>query len=379
MASTKELFANIEAKYRLPSGYLARSYQLESRSGTDLYNPKSKAAGPFQFLPSTAKKMGLEDPYDLEASADATARLAVQNREDFQRRGIENPDGKMLYLAHQQGAAGAASLLGGGETPAVAALGKVYGKDKEKVAQQAVVNNGGSLDISSSDFAGQIMAKYEGKDVSGGVQQYSALGTSAPLNELNTGDVLEESAPAEEGNSSRKDSYAMNALLSASNALQQQPAPMLPIPRLSYAEGGIASVAKNPYADRPGMFGKQMSSLWEALNKAGMIDPNTGNAYKPDHVYTEAPAAPSQPTTAAPSQPTTAAPSQPTTAAPSQPTTNNPSPAYIQSPITFPTTATPPDFSGYSINPTTALNMPRKDKRPALSVQDLYPFIDPNA
>ena len=102
MASNRELFARLEAKYRLPGGFLARTYQLESGSGAKLYNKGSGAEGHFQFMPSTARRMDLSDPYDLEASADATARLAVQNREYLQRRGIENPDGKVLYLAHQR-------------------------------------------------------------------------------------------------------------------------------------------------------------------------------------------------------------------------------------------------------------------------------------
>jgi len=257
MASTKELFANIESKYRLPRGYLARTYQLESRGGKDVYNKTTGAEGPFQFLPRTSKGMGLTDPYDLEASAEATARLAVQNRAVLQRNGIENPDGKTLYLAHQQGAAGASAILNGGDTPAVTALGslKAY-KDNPKVAQQAVVGNGGSVDMPSSVFANKIMAKYEGNDTSDPLQPYSALGKTPPIDKVaqdsplaapNTADVLEETAPSEDTGSSKKQSYALNALLSASNALQQQQqAPMLAIPRLSYAKGGIADLMDKP-------------------------------------------------------------------------------------------------------------------------------------
>jgi hypothetical protein len=261
MADTQKLFSSIEAKYRLPSGYLARTYQLESRSGKDLFNKKTGAEGPFQFLPRTSEGVGLTDPYDLEASAEATARLAVQNRAILQRNGIENPDGKTLYLAHQQGAAGASAILNGGDTPAVTALGslKAY-KDNPKVAQQAVVGNGGSVDMPSSAFANKIMAKYEGKDTtSDPLRPYSALGETPPIDKTvqdsplaatNTADVLDETAPSEDTGSSKKQSYALSALLSASNALQQQQqAPMLAIPRLSYAGGGIVDLvkkAKNP-------------------------------------------------------------------------------------------------------------------------------------
>jgi hypothetical protein len=258
MADTQKLFSSIEAKYRLPSGYLARVYQLESRGGKDNYNASTKAAGPFQFVPRTAKGMGLDDPYDLEASADATARLAVQNRTYLQRRGIEDPDGKTLYLAHQQGAAGAEKLLKGGDAPATSALGEVY-KDP-KIAAKAVTGNGGQADMPSSAFANKIMAKYEGKDTtSDPLRPYSALGETPHIDKTSqashlaapdTADVLEETAPSEDTGSSKKQSYALNALLSASNSLQQQQqAPMLAIPRLSYAGGGIVDLvkkAKNP-------------------------------------------------------------------------------------------------------------------------------------
>jgi hypothetical protein len=246
MASNRELFAKLEAKYRLPSGFLARTYQLESGSGANLYNKSSGAAGHFQFMPSTAKNMGLEDPYDLEASADATARLAVQNREYLQRRGIENPDGKVLYLAHQQGAAGAETLLKAGNTPAASALGEVY--KNPKVAAKAVSGNGGEPDMPASAFAGRIMAKYEGNDSGEPLRPYSALGKTAPIDQMNTADVLEEAAPPEDGGSSRQQSAALGVLLNASNALQQQPqAPLLPIPRLSYADGGEVSSIQDVY------------------------------------------------------------------------------------------------------------------------------------
>jgi hypothetical protein len=259
MADTQKLFSSIESKYRLPEGYLARVYQLESRGGKDVYNKSSGAEGPFQFMPKTSKGMGLADPYDLESSAEATARLAVQNRTYLERRGIENPDGKVLYLAHQQGAAGAEKLLKGGDAPATSALGEVY-KDP-KIAAKAVVGNGGEADMPSSAFANKIMAKYEGDDASAKLRPYSALGETPPIDKTaqdsplaatNTADVLDESAPSEDTGSSKKQSYALNALLSASNSLQQQQqAPMLPIPRLSYAGGGIIDLVRKAKKPTP--------------------------------------------------------------------------------------------------------------------------------
>lgn len=163
----EELFASIEQKYGLPSGYLGRTYQIESGGGRNLFNPASRAAGPFQFIPSTAKAYGLSDPYDLQASADAAARLAAANRADLQRAGIENPSAAQLYLAHQQGAGGAAKLLSGGENLATSIVGK-----------RAVLLNAGKEGMSGPAFAQQIMSKYEGVQPSFAAPQQGAIDTA---------------------------------------------------------------------------------------------------------------------------------------------------------------------------------------------------------
>lgn len=144
------LFADIERKYNLPAGYLARTYQIESSSGKNLYNEKSGAAGPFQFMPKTAKAYGLSDPYNLPASADAAGRLAVDNRTYMQGRGVADPNAAQLYLAHQQGAGGAVKLLNS-QQPAGQAVG-----------QNAVAWNGGAPSMPGSQFAQGVMDKFAG-------------------------------------------------------------------------------------------------------------------------------------------------------------------------------------------------------------------------
>ena len=145
------LFGDLERQYGLPSGFLARTYQIESGSGANLYNPLSKAAGGFQFIPSTAKQYGLKDPYDLAQSAEAAARLAADNRAALQKAGIESPTAAQLYLAHQQGASGANKLLGGADTKAT-----------DIVGEKAVLWNAGKASMTGPEFADRIMAKFEG-------------------------------------------------------------------------------------------------------------------------------------------------------------------------------------------------------------------------
>ncbi|MCL6324998.1 lytic transglycosylase domain-containing protein [Pectobacterium polaris] len=73
------LFSSLEGKYGLPPGVLNGLYQTESSGGKNLVSPKG-ALGPFQFMPGTAKDMGLygSDVFNLEKSADAAARYMRQ-------------------------------------------------------------------------------------------------------------------------------------------------------------------------------------------------------------------------------------------------------------------------------------------------------------
>jgi hypothetical protein len=158
------LFASLEQKYGLPSGYLTRTYQLESGGGQNLYNDKSGAAGPFQFMPATAKQYGLTNPYDLTASAHAAARLASDNGAVLQKGGISDPTGAQLYLAHQQGATGALNLINAGDKSASGVVG-----------DKAVAWNGGKDGVTGSGFASQIMGKY-GPDAVGASPSTGLLG-----------------------------------------------------------------------------------------------------------------------------------------------------------------------------------------------------------
>jgi len=120
------------------------------------------------------------------------------------------------------------------------------------------------------------MAKYEGGDAADKLKPYSALGETPPLDKTadmsplaptNTADVLDETAPPEEAPSSRQQTYALNALIGATNAMQQPQAAMLPIPRLSYAKGGIASLPKKPEKSMPEQILQVTQDLAEIATK----------------------------------------------------------------------------------------------------------------
>lgn len=65
--------AELEKKYGLPSGILARVWKTESDEGKNMLSPAG-AKGHFQFTDAAAADYGLKDPNDFVSSADAAAR-----------------------------------------------------------------------------------------------------------------------------------------------------------------------------------------------------------------------------------------------------------------------------------------------------------------
>lgn len=145
-------FAKLESTYGLPSGYLARTAQLESRGNPNAQNPNSSAGGMFQFIDSTAKQYGLTNKMDPVASADAAARFAADNKAYLTRALGREPSAGELYLAHQQGPAGAAKLILNQGAPAASLVGN-----------DAVSLNGGSGNMTGGDFANKWLAKFGGE------------------------------------------------------------------------------------------------------------------------------------------------------------------------------------------------------------------------
>jgi hypothetical protein len=117
------LFAEKETKYGLPQGYLARTAQIESNFDPNAKNPNSSAGGIFQFIDGTARQYGLRNRFDPVEATAAAARLAADNRDFLARRLGRDPTAGELYLAHQQGAGGAAKLLSNPNAPAASVVG----------------------------------------------------------------------------------------------------------------------------------------------------------------------------------------------------------------------------------------------------------------
>lgn len=130
---------------------LLRVGQIESSLNPNAKNPNSSAGGLFQFIDSTAGRYGLTNKFDPAASADAAARLMRDNAAYLTPRLGRAPTGAELYLAHQQGAGGAAKILSNPAGDAAATVGGA-----------AVSLNGGRPGMTNADFANIWARKFDG-------------------------------------------------------------------------------------------------------------------------------------------------------------------------------------------------------------------------
>jgi hypothetical protein len=149
-AAFAPLFQEKEERFGLPSGYLTKTAEIESRFNPNAQNPNSSAGGLFQFINSTARQYNLEDRFDPYQATDAAARLAKDNA-DTLRSGLgREPTAGELYLAHQQGAGGALNLLRNPDQPAESVVGRAAAR----------LNAGAGL--TAGQFANRWTSKFDG-------------------------------------------------------------------------------------------------------------------------------------------------------------------------------------------------------------------------
>lgn len=174
----------LEDQYQLPAGYLSTTARIESQDNPRAKNPNSSASGRFQFIDSTAKQYGLADPFDPVASTEAAAKLAADNRDYLRSVLNREPTAQELYLAHQQGAGGAAKILTNPNARAA-----------DLVGSQAIALNSGNGGMTAADFGNQWLSKYDAAAGGGGAAQAAdamAGGAGAPQKTM--GQQLDEQA-----------------------------------------------------------------------------------------------------------------------------------------------------------------------------------------
>lgn len=141
------------------TAYLQRLAQVESNGNASARNGRS--TGVFQFHPDTFARVGGRNINDVGEQTEAALTLSRLDRQMLQGLGVEPTDAN-VYIMHQQGAAGGRALLTAPpEINAVAALAPVYGS--EKTARKAIVNNGGSPDMTAGDFVNYWRQRWGGQ------------------------------------------------------------------------------------------------------------------------------------------------------------------------------------------------------------------------
>lgn len=190
--------------------YLSRVAQLESNGDTGAINPTTGAAGAFQFTPPVAAHYGI-DPNDPGQAAAGAARLAVDNRAALIKSLGRAPSDAELYLSHLQGAGGAAALLTNPTANAVSALTPIYGN--AATAQQAIVNNGGTADMTAGQYTDLINAKYAAAAPTGPIPTTPAAHPDSPYAETKTWlDLVPINKRIEIGNAASADTNRLIAL-----------------------------------------------------------------------------------------------------------------------------------------------------------------------
>lgn len=105
------LVRSTAAASNLSPDYLSRMVQIESGGDPNAQNA-SGARGLLQFIPSTWKQYAhLGSPFDPNAALTAGADFTAKNRSYLAQKLGRDPTWGETYLAHQQGAGGAAALL----------------------------------------------------------------------------------------------------------------------------------------------------------------------------------------------------------------------------------------------------------------------------
>ncbi|WP_208441659.1 transglycosylase SLT domain-containing protein [Bartonella raoultii] len=161
--NVKHAISQAAQKYGLPESFLERVAMIESNGNPNAKNSKSSAGGLYQFLDSTAKQYQLNDKFDPFQATDAMARLTKDNTRYLATALGREPSEAELYLAHQQGPAGAVKLIKNPKMPVSQLLGR-----------QAVVLNGGNLEATAGDFMNHIYGLYNNtQDASNGMTQQS--------------------------------------------------------------------------------------------------------------------------------------------------------------------------------------------------------------
>lgn len=164
----RQVISEAATRHGVSPAALLKIAMIESSGNPNAKNPRSSAGGLFQFIDSTAKSYGLKNRFDPAQAADAAARLAKDNAAHLRKVLGRDPTDGELYLAHQQGAGGAARLL---KNPSASA--------ESVVGEAAVRLNGGKPGMTAGQFA-SLWTRKAGGRAPAGTDPVTTAGSDAP-------------------------------------------------------------------------------------------------------------------------------------------------------------------------------------------------------
>lgn len=140
---------------------ISKSLVLES-GGRNLENPNSSAGGFLQWTNSTASQYKVTKG-DFDSEINGKEKFDADNAKEFKSAFGRNPSGWEEYMLHQQGGAGGSAIIANPDKNIVDVLSPFY-KDKENL-RDAIINNGGSVDMTAKEFSDIWRKKYNEADI----------------------------------------------------------------------------------------------------------------------------------------------------------------------------------------------------------------------
>lgn len=233
----------------LSASYMQQMAQIESRGNPNAFNSGSKASGLYQFIPKTARNYELSNPFDPHANANAAAQLALDNKAILQKALGRDPSDGELYLAHQQGAGGAAKLLSNPDAP-VTSL----------VPARNITSNGGNPNMTAAQYANMWTSKFGqspsmgGNVTAGAANPGMGAGSTASRGGFGIGGIQAQGGPV-----------AGQAAPPGVASLAAQPMTAMGPTAQSMMAGQGAAAAP----EQPSPYGGVMSALQGAAGKLG--------------------------------------------------------------------------------------------------------------
>lgn len=148
-------------------GFLDRVKSIENPTGNPAAVSPTGARGDFQFTKGTWAQFGQGDINNPADNRAAAGRLAQANAQTLRTNLGRKPTEGEVYLAHQQGSAGASALIQHPDMNAVEALTKYAGLSPADAARNIRVN-GGNSSMTAAEFANKWTKRFDGEGVVAG-------------------------------------------------------------------------------------------------------------------------------------------------------------------------------------------------------------------